>query len=127
MRALNNVARRAGTVQRCVSNGRKHSDQHSVRTRPRMVYLAALQGAFMSFLLALDQIPANGIQIGGGKATNLGVVLRAGLTVPDGFCITTDAYRAFVGAADGSLEAAIHEALRSNGPDDLEGLARASS
>mgnify|MGYP003336193888 FL=1 len=32
----------------------------------------------------------------GGKATNLGIMLRAGLPVPDGFVVTTDAYRAFV-------------------------------
>jgi pyruvate,water dikinase len=29
----------------------------------------------------------------GGKAVNLGILLRAQFTVPDGFCITTDAYR----------------------------------
>lgn len=38
---------------------------------------------------------------GGGKAANLGALLRAGLPVPDGFVITTDAYRAFV--ADNGL------------------------
>src|SRR5215213_8670453 len=29
----------------------------------------------------------------GGKAVNLGVLLRAAFNVPDGFCVTTDAYR----------------------------------
>src|SRR4051812_32123648 len=31
--------------------------------------------------------------LAGGKAVNLGVLLRAGFNVPDGFCVTTDAYR----------------------------------
>jgi phosphoenolpyruvate synthase/pyruvate phosphate dikinase len=31
--------------------------------------------------------------LAGGKAVNLGILLRAGFTVPDGFCVTTDAYR----------------------------------
>jgi pyruvate,water dikinase len=34
----------------------------------------------------------------GGKAANLGELLRAGLPVPDGFCITCDAYRAHLRA-----------------------------
>src|SRR6478609_5315878 len=34
--------------------------------------------------------------LAGGKAVNLGVLLRAHINVPDGFCITTDAYRHFV-------------------------------
>ena len=36
----------------------------------------------------------------GGKGANLGVMLRAGLPVPDGFVVTTAGYRAFVGAND---------------------------
>src|SRR5213082_1218053 len=35
--------------------------------------------------------------IAGGKAVNLGVLLRAGFNVPDGFCVTTDAYRYWAG------------------------------
>src|SRR3954470_16087275 len=31
--------------------------------------------------------------LAGGKAVNLGILLRANFNVPDGFCITTDAYR----------------------------------
>ena len=34
----------------------------------------------------------------GGKAANLGELLRAGLPVPDGFCVTCDAYRAHLRA-----------------------------
>jgi phosphoenolpyruvate synthase/pyruvate phosphate dikinase len=31
--------------------------------------------------------------LAGGKAVNLGILLRAQFNVPDGFCVTTDAYR----------------------------------
>ena len=33
----------------------------------------------------------------GGKAANLGEMLRAGLPVPDGFCVTTTAFRTWLG------------------------------
>jgi rifampicin phosphotransferase len=36
----------------------------------------------------------------GPKAANLGVLLRAGFPVPAGFCLTTEAFRAFVAACD---------------------------
>src|SRR5215216_5010342 len=36
--------------------------------------------------------------LAGGKAVNLGVLLRAGFVVPDGFCVTTDAYRYWAGS-----------------------------
>src|SRR3954453_2086573 len=35
--------------------------------------------------------------IAGGKAVNLGILLRAEFNVPDGFCVTTDAYRYWAG------------------------------
>src|SRR4051794_22447048 len=34
----------------------------------------------------------------GGKAVNLGLLLRANFPVPDGFCVTTDAYRYWASA-----------------------------
>jgi len=39
--------------------------------------------------------------LAGGKAVNLGILLRASFNVPDGFCVTTDAYRYW---ADGKSE-----------------------
>jgi phosphohistidine swiveling domain-containing protein len=35
--------------------------------------------------------------LAGGKAVNLGILLRAGFAVPGGFCVTTDAYRYWAG------------------------------
>ena len=39
------------------------------------------------------------LALAGGKATNLGELLRAGLPAPDGFCVTTAAYTLATGAA----------------------------
>jgi phosphohistidine swiveling domain-containing protein len=44
-------------------------------------------------VLGLEHLRAGMVPLVGGKAANLGELLSAGLTVPDGFCLTTDAYR----------------------------------
>ena len=44
-------------------------------------------------VLALDLVGAGLLPDVGGKAANLGELLRAGLPVPAGFCLTTQAYR----------------------------------
>ncbi|WP_200939351.1 PEP/pyruvate-binding domain-containing protein [Arthrobacter sp. Leaf337] len=56
----------------------------------------------------------------GGKAANLGETMGAGLPVPPGFCLTTEAYRRAVGPA--GLED-VHAALAATGTNDLAGLA----
>ncbi|WLQ08678.1 PEP/pyruvate-binding domain-containing protein [Arthrobacter oryzae] len=56
----------------------------------------------------------------GGKAANLGETTRAGLPVPPGFCLTTEAYRRAVGPA--GLED-VHGALAATGDHDLAALA----
>lgn len=53
----------------------------------------------MTFVLPLSD-PRVTLAVGGGKATSLGVMLRAGLPVPDGFVVTTQGYRDFVAAND---------------------------
>jgi pyruvate,water dikinase len=40
----------------------------------------------------LNTLDANAIGLVGGKGANLGELIRAGLPVPDGFCVTTAAY-----------------------------------
>jgi len=47
-------------------------------------------------ILWLDEITVDQRQVVGGKAANLGEMLRAGFRVPQGFCLTSAAYRAFV-------------------------------
>ena len=47
----------------------------------------------MSLLVDFVDIGPGMIEAVGGKALNLGVLSRAGLPVPAGYCLTTTAYR----------------------------------
>ena len=51
-------------------------------------------------IIDLSCVSAADIALVGGKGANLGEMLRAGLPVPDGFCVTVDAYRAAVSGLD---------------------------
>ena len=53
-----------------------------------------------SLVVPLRDLDAGALSLAGGKAANLGELIRAGLPVPDGFCVTTDAYRDVTIAAD---------------------------
>jgi rifampicin phosphotransferase len=73
-----------------------------------------------ALVLGLGDISANMLPLVGGKAANLGELLSAGLPVPDGFCLTTEAYVEAVaplGLAD------VHRALDATPADDLDRLA----
>ncbi|MGZ4659733.1 MAG: PEP/pyruvate-binding domain-containing protein [Arthrobacter sp.] len=54
-------------------------------------------------VLDLAQLNAGMLALVGGKAANLGELLSAGLPVPEGFCLTTAAYRQAIGATDALL------------------------
>ena len=43
-----------------------------------------------------NEIGLNDIYLVGGKGANLGAMARAGLPVPPGFCVTTEAYKQFI-------------------------------
>ncbi|MDR6505982.1 PEP/pyruvate-binding domain-containing protein [Arthrobacter oryzae] len=77
-------------------------------------------GAQDGLVLGLELINAGMLARVGGKAANLGEATGAGLPVPPGFCLTTDAYRSAVGPA--GLEE-VHGALAAAGTNDLEALA----
>ena len=95
----------------------------------------------MSLLLDFTDLGRGDLALAGGKGANLGELLRAGLPVPPGFVLTTDAYRRFLtsneldetlltlargagdgGADDETLAGQIH-ALFVGGelPDDIRG------
>jgi len=44
----------------------------------------------------LDHITKDDIEVVGGKGANLGEMFRAGLSVPEAFVVTTDAYKSFL-------------------------------
>ena len=52
------------------------------------------------YVVPLERLDRSSLPIAGGKGANLGELLRAGFPVPDGFCVTTAAYRRFVAAAN---------------------------
>lgn len=76
-------------------------------------------------IVELRRIRATMLPEVGGKAANLGELIWAGLPVPPGFCLTTEAYRRAL-QPDGSPEPAVRDILRgleAVEPGDLEGLA----
>ena len=68
---------------------------------PRMPTRRPLSGVQpgMAIVRPLAQVGAADIDAVGGKAANLGELLRANFPVPDGFVLTTDAYAAAAQAA----------------------------
>jgi pyruvate,water dikinase len=70
-------------------------------------------------VLPLRALGASSLGMAGGKAANLGILLQAGLPVPDGFCITTAAY-ASIATADDLVH--VVEQLGGIPPDDVERL-----
>lgn len=50
----------------------------------------------MNFIKTLTELDRTDLKMAGGKGANLGALIKAGLPVPPGFCITTHAYSLFV-------------------------------
>lgn len=71
-------------------------------------------------VVSLTGLGRGALALAGGKAANLGELLRAGLPVPPGFCVTTAAYGAV--ARDPSVRMAI-ERLAAVDRSDAAGLA----
>ena len=49
----------------------------------------------MQFIKHFSEIEDNDLPLVGGKGLNLGKLTNSGFFVPQGFCVTTDAYRFF--------------------------------
>src|SRR3712207_5317111 len=71
-------------------------------------------------VLSFDDIDRAALPIAGGKAANLGELIRAGLPVPAGFCVTTAAYDLVAG--DAGLDSTL-AALAETPPDATPRLA----
>lgn len=65
-----------------------------------------------------SEIDRTWLPVVGGKGANLGELTRAGFSVPQGFCVTTEAYRTFIGTS-GEM-GGLFDLLDRVGPDDLE-------
>ncbi len=75
------------------------------------------------WVLDFEEIGAGDLATVGGKGANLGEMARAGLPVPSGFCVTTEAFRAFI-AGDSEVEAQVYGLLDGLAADDIAGAAR---
>lgn len=79
----------------------------------------------MSLVSPLIALSKTDLPLAGGKGANLGALLQAGFSVPPGFCITTDAYRAFVEA--NHLQETILQACQNLQTDNPAALEAAST
>ncbi|MCB9744101.1 MAG: phosphoenolpyruvate synthase [Alphaproteobacteria bacterium] len=79
----------------------------------------------MAHVLPFSAIRAEHLPLVGGKGANLGEMSAAGLPVPGGFCLTTEAYAAIVAATPGAAEAIA--ALDSLDPGDVAGAREAGA
>jgi pyruvate,water dikinase len=70
----------------------------------------------MNYIQPLNELDRTDLPTAGGKGANLGALLRAGLPVPPGFCVTTAAYRRFV--SQNGMEAALQQRLERLQADD---------
>jgi rifampicin phosphotransferase len=62
--------------------------------------LGGLQVGRHPLVIRLRDLDARALPRAGGKAANLGELIQAGFPVPDGFCVTTDAYDDLATVAD---------------------------
>ncbi|MCM6774732.1 phosphoenolpyruvate synthase [Nocardia sp. CDC159] len=75
----------------------------------------------MTYVLSFGEIDRTQVAIVGGKGANLGELSRIdGVQVPDGFCVTTDAFARTVAGVP-SIEARLDELSRLE-PDDQEAI-----
>ncbi len=71
-----------------------------------------------NYVLFFDEIDQRDLPLVGGKGANLGHMTKAGFPVPQGFCVTTSAYQAFVQASN-EMSAFLHQ-LESMNADSLD-------
>src|SRR6478752_7745197 len=58
----------------------------------------ALANPLKSYTVALEDVAADDLPRVGGKGANLGALVRAGVSVPPGYCVTTEAFEDFIAA-----------------------------
>lgn len=77
-----------------------------------------------AFTLPLSELDRGDLPLVGGKGANLGAMLRAGLPVPAGFCVTVAAYHAVTAGAEAALAGQL-AVLESGDPESLEQTSQA--
>jgi rifampicin phosphotransferase len=74
------------------------------------------------YILPFSQVRAADLPRVGGKGANLGEMVAAGVAVPDGFCVTTEAFDQFLAASPAA--AGLMASVDALEPDDLDGVRR---
>lgn len=72
----------------------------------------------MNTVLDFQEIKKEDVMTAGGKGANLGEMTAAGITVPSGFVVTADAYKAFI--KENHLEEMFHKELTEAGNDEAK-------
>jgi len=62
-----------------------------------------------TLILSFSDIRATDLPLVGGKGANLGEMTQAGFNIPSGFCVTTDAYDAFMAGAKEDIYAQLQD------------------
>ncbi len=78
-----------------------------------------------AYVMNFSRITREDVAIVGGKGANLGEMYRSGFPVPNGFCITAEAYRAMIKEND--LERKIRQTLEGLDVSDSRKLDRAAA
>src|SRR5262245_47439784 len=117
----------------CTSGCRGRSSQSETRQVGILVHTGPERGFGMAheLILGFREVGPELLPLVGGKGANLGVLTRAGLPVPQGFCVTTEAYgriAAQVAVADPQADPARMRAAILNAaiPDEIAGAIRAA-
>lgn len=70
------------------------------------------------YTFSFRDFDSDSLPLVGGKGADLGEMSKAGFSVPDGFCVTTEAYREFTRDSRDTIRALL-DGLK---PTDLEGF-----
>lgn len=79
----------------------------------------------MEYIISLDQVSKNDIKTVGGKAANIGEIIKMHIPVPTGVVVTTAAFDRQIQLYN--LEQKIDQTLRIIDPDDTERLSQVSA
>lgn len=77
------------------------------------------------YILSLTEITKNQIDMVGGKGANLGEMTRAGMPVPEGFCIHVEAYKDYL--KENGIQTEIEKMLEAvdwENHEEIEGISR---
>jgi pyruvate,water dikinase len=76
-------------------------------------------------VLSFDDVDKNSLSLVGGKNASLGEMIKAGIRVPPGFAVTTDAYLNFI--TENGIKDQIYSILSDLDVDDVDALNNAST